>query len=75
MPTPKPLALLLLTPAHSYQVWASPSPAAACCRRQSFSAARAAPSAMHTRRCPARQLACEQAVPQYHTARQALRRG
>ena len=34
---------------------------------------RAAPRALHTRRCPpSRQSACEQAVPQYHTARQAL---
>ena len=29
-------------------------------------------SALHTRLCPARQSAWEQAVPQYHTARQAL---
>ena len=46
------------------------SAAAACLR-----ARRSAPSALHTRRCPARQSACEQAVPQYHKARQALQAG
>ena len=52
---------------------ASAAASAATCRRRSFSAARAAPSALHTRLCPpSRQSACEQAVLQYHTARQAL---
>jgi hypothetical protein len=35
----------------------------------SCSATLAAPSALHTRRCPARQSACEQAVPQYQATR------
>ena len=47
----------------------SAASAAACLR-----SCRSAPSALHRRRCPARQSACEQAVPQYHTARQALQR-
>ena len=39
-----------------------------------LAAARAAPSSRHVRRCPpSRQSAWEQAVPQYHTARQELR--
>ena len=49
-------------------------PAALHAAAAALAAARAAPSALHTRRCPpCRQSACEQAVPQYHTARQALR--
>ncbi len=56
-----------------------PSPAssaAAAAAAASLAARRAAPSALHTRRClPSRQSACEQAVPQYHTARQALHMG
>ena len=34
-----------------------------------YMATLAAPSARHTRRCPARQSACEQAVPQYQATR------
>lgn len=45
-----------------------PAAAAAAC----LAARRAAPSAAHTRRCPARQSAWEQAGPQYHTVWQAL---
>jgi len=61
---------------YSYIGCSSASPAAsAACRRAALAAARAAPSALHTCLCPARQSACEQAVPQYHTARQALQRG
>ncbi len=41
-------------------------------RAASFSACRAAASALHTRLCPARQSACEHSVPQYRTTRQAL---
>lgn len=51
--------------------------AACSAARAAFWAARAAPRALHTRRCgmptpPPRQSACEHAVPQYHTARHAL---
>ncbi len=42
------------------------------CAAARFSAARASPSALHMRLCPARQSACEQAVPQYQAALQAL---
>ena len=54
---------------------AAPASAAAAALA-ALAATRAAPSALHTRRCPpCRQSACEQAVPQYHTARQALGKG
>ncbi len=57
----------------SNQLFSGPA-AAAAPAAASLAARRAAPSALHTRRCPpSRQSACEQAVPQYHTARQALR--
>ena len=46
------------------------APAAAAAA--ALAARRAASSGLHMRLCPARQSACEQAVPQYHTARQAL---
>ncbi len=49
--------------------------ACGCCCRRSFLSCRSAPSAAHTWRCPARQPACEQAVPQYHTARHELQVG
>lgn len=43
-------------------------------RRASLAACRAAPSALHTCRCPpSRQLASAHVVPQYQTARQPLR--
>lgn len=61
--------------AHRMQAELS-QPAGGCtaCRRCSLAARRASPSALHRRRCPAFQSACEQAVPQYQTARQALQR-
>ena len=64
----KSVSCLLLSPPTLQTVAAAPAAAAAA----SFSARRAAPSALHSRRCPARQSACEQAVPQYQTAQQAL---
>ena len=39
--------------------------ASCCSAAAALSACRAAASALHVRRCPARQSACEQAVPQY----------
>ena len=59
---------------HQFSAAVAPASAAAALLA-ALAAARAAPSALHTCRCPpCRQSACEQAVPQYHTARQALRR-
>ena len=57
---------------HSFQLPCCPAPAPTGAAA-SLAARRATPSARHMRRCPpSRQSACEQAVPQYHTARQAL---
>ncbi len=62
---------------------ASHAAALRCCRCGEAQSAAACSAAWHCRRCspkilhtclclPSRQSACEQAVPQYHTARQAL---
>ena len=66
MPTRSPLL---------HHTTSSSAPAAAGCRRAALADARASPSALHTCLCPACQSACEQAVPQYRTARQPLRVG
>ena len=66
-----------IRPAHSscgrpFSVPVSAAAAAACCA--ALRARRSSPSNLHVCLCPLRQSACEQAVPQYRTVPQALRR-